>query len=181
MEEGRSQVEGRGIKTIRKKGQGERGVPRGPGSPVDQPALLPGSLPHPHWCQEGPGAQPFPKLNGGHTWLGRGRLSLMCRWHRGLTSHYLWGRRPPLLSPLPCMAIMTPALGEHVRIGMADLVQSRDSASHSLVSCCDPHTHPGRRQVGLLPHYMGKESSGVAGMVYNCGGAEWAQDKMSEN
>lgn len=133
---------------------------------------LPCSLAHCH-THAGLGRGQGPACSQVDQWvclaLGGGRP--MCGWHQGLTSHYLLGLRPPLLSPLSSMATMTPTSQGACEDGDGTgLVQSGDSASYSLVSFCDPHTYPGRWQARSRPHFMGGESSGVAGMVCGCGG-----------
>lgn len=174
----------------RKKKEQKDGLGRGRGkSQGDQAALwdsLPCSLAHSHphaGLRRGQGPSLLPKRPVGGPGLGR-VSSLMCGWHRGLTSHYLLGLRPPLLSPLSPWAIMVPTsrgggYEDWGRHGAQCRAETRQAAAWSASVTLTPSLGDGRQDHD--PHFMGEQSSGVAGMGPGGGGAERALDKMSEN
>lgn len=149
-EEGSKQEAGRERKRSKKTGWGGVDVPRGPGSPGSQPALLPGSLPPPCWPQWGPGGQPPPKATSGWAWPGEGVVPHVRMAQR---SRLTLSLGPETTRPVP--AVIQGYSGPHLLGTIGGLgraqgpVQCRDSASCNLISVCDPHAHPGTHQAGL--------------------------------
>lgn len=88
--------------------------------PTSQPALLPGSLPHPGWLREGPGAQASPRVISGCAWHVMRTSSLVCH-PLGMEAqasphpHRLPGPEPTPPSPLSSAFTMIPNPGEAVR------------------------------------------------------------------
>lgn len=89
----RGEEKGPGTRRVGRQGEGQGGraalsARLAQAYPTGQPALLPGSLPHPGRPQEGPEAQASPKVASAWAWHGEGVIPHV--WMaRGLTSHSL--------------------------------------------------------------------------------------------
>lgn len=142
---GEQPEERRGRKRTMNEGARERGEAHGgraacqqPGPGLPQTACpAPGPLPH----QEGPGPGLLPRWHGEgvarHVWMA-------CRPH--ITVTISWALRRPASVLTVILSYNDPNL---LRQDSTGPVQSEDSASCSVVTSYEPHTHPGRWQAGL--------------------------------